>query len=61
MTKKIEDLTFIDDGMFQAVMHEPGICEKVIENLLHETVEKIVYPELEKQKKTFLFNKRRKT
>ena len=35
MSKKIEDLTFIDDGMFQAVMHEPGISEKVVENLLH--------------------------
>ena len=46
MQKKIEDLTFIDDGMFQAVMHEPGISEKVIENLLHVKVEKIVYPEL---------------
>ena len=45
MQKKIEDLTFIDDGMFQAVMHEPGISEKVVENLLHIKVEKIVYPE----------------
>ena len=57
MTKKIEDLTFIDDGMFQAVMHEPGICEKVIENLLHVKVEKIVYPELEKPIKPFYSTK----
>ncbi len=49
MTKRIEDLTFIDDGMFQAVMHEPGICEELVERLLHVKVEKIVYPELEKQ------------
>ena len=57
MTKKIEDLTFIDDGMFQAVMHEPGISEKVIENLLHVKVEKIVYPELEKPIKPFYTTK----
>ena len=48
MNKKIEDLTFIDDGMFQAVMHEPGISEEVVERLLHVKVDKIVYPELEK-------------
>ena len=40
MAKRIEDLTFIDDGMFQAVMHEPGISEEVIERLLHVKVEK---------------------
>ncbi len=49
MGKKIEDLTFIDDGMFQAVMHQPGISEKIIEDLLHVKVGKIVYPELEKE------------
>ena len=49
MEKRIEDLTFIDDGMFQAVMHEPGICEELVESLLHVKVDKIVYPELEKQ------------
>ena len=48
MSKKIEDLTFIDNGMFQAVMHEPGISEAVVERLLHVKVKKIVYPELEK-------------
>ena len=48
MAKQIQDLTFIDDGMFQAVMHQPGISEKVIEDLLHVKVGKIVYPELEK-------------
>ena len=57
MSKKIEDLTFIDDGMFQAVMHEPGISEKVIENLLHIKVEKIIYPELEKPIKPFYSTK----
>ncbi len=48
MSKKIEDLTFIDDGMFQAVMHEPGICAELIEKLLHVKVKKVEYPELEK-------------
>ncbi len=57
MQKKIEDLTFIDDGMFQAVMHEPGISEKVVERLLHLKVEKIVYPELEKVIKPFYTTK----
>ena len=57
MEKRIEDLTFIDDGMFQAVMHEPGICEKVIERLLHIKVDKIVYPELEKPIKPFYSTK----
>lgn len=57
MSKKIEDLTFIDDGMFQAVMHEPGISEKVVENLLHVKVKKIIYPELEKPIKPFYTTK----
>ena len=49
MIKKIEDLTFIDDGMFQAVMHEPGVCAEFVECLLHVKVEKVQFPELEKQ------------
>ena len=48
VAKKIEDLTFIDDGMFQAVMHNPEVCAEVIEKLLHVQVKKIEYPELEK-------------
>lgn len=35
--------------MFQAVMHEPGICEELVERLLHVKVDRVVYPELEKQ------------
>lgn len=57
MTKKIEDLTFIDNGMFQAVMHEPGISEEVVSRLLHVNVKKIVYPELEKPIKPFYTSK----
>lgn len=56
-SKPIEELTFIDDGMFQAVMHEPGISEKIIESLLHVKVEKIIYPELEKPIKPFYSTK----
>ena len=46
--KRIEDLTFTDDGMFQAVLHEPGICAELLERLLHVKVGRIEYPELEK-------------
>ena len=47
MTKRFEDLTFTDDGMFQAVLHEPGICAELVERLLHIKVNRIDYPELE--------------
>lgn len=57
MTKQIEDLTFIDDGMFQAVMHQPGISEKVIEDLLHVKVGKIVIQNLKKQLLHFIQQK----
>lgn len=58
MTKKrIEDLTFIDDGMFQAVMREPGISEEVVSRLLTVKVDKVVYPELEKPIKPFYTTK----
>ena len=58
MTKKrIEDLTFIDDGMFQAVMREPGISEEVVSRLLNVKVDKVVYPELEKPIKPFYTTK----
>ena len=57
MKKKIEDLTFIDDGMFQAVMREPGISEEIVERLLHVKVDKVIYPELEKPIKPFYTTK----
>ena len=47
--KTIEELTFTDDGMFQAVLHEPEICAELIERLLHLNVKNVEYPELEKQ------------
>ena len=48
MAKKIEDLTFADDGMFQAVLREPGICAELVERLLNIHVERVDFPELEK-------------
>ncbi len=47
-TKPVDELTFTDDGMFQAVMHDPDICAEVIERLLNIQVNHIDYPELEK-------------
>ncbi|MBP5358612.1 MAG: Rpn family recombination-promoting nuclease/putative transposase [Treponema sp.] len=46
--KTVDELTFTDDGMFQAVLHEPGICAELVERLLHIKVNHIEYPELEK-------------
>ena len=42
--KPIEELTFTDDGMFQAVLHEPDICAELIERLLHIRVHHVDYP-----------------
>lgn len=47
--KTVDELTFTDDGMFQAVLHEPEICAELIERLLHIRVKNVKYPELEKQ------------
>ena len=47
--KTVDELTFTDDGMFQAVLHEPEICAELIERLLHIQVKNVKYPELEKQ------------
>ena len=46
--KTIDELTFTDDGMFQAVLHEPDVCAELVERLLHIKVGKIEYPKLEK-------------
>ena len=47
--KTVDELTFTDDGMFQAVLREPEICAELIERLLHIRVKNVEYPELEKQ------------
>ena len=36
--KTVEELTFTDDGMFQAVLHDPEICAELVERLLHVKV-----------------------
>ena len=46
--KPVDQLTFTDDGMFQAVIHDSTVCSKIIEHLLHIQVDHIDYPELEK-------------
>ena len=55
--KPIEQLTFTDNGMFQAVLHEPDICAELVERLLHIPVGHIEYPELEKQIKPYYTTK----
>ena len=47
--KSIDELTFTDDGIFQAVLRNPDICVELVERLLHIKVKKVEYPELEKQ------------
>ena len=46
--KSADQLTFTDNGMFQAVLHEPGVCSELVERLLGVKVKKVEYPELEK-------------
>ena len=47
--KPVDELTFTDDGMFQAVLHDPKICAELIEKLLHIKVNHVDYPNLEAQ------------
>ncbi|MCR5613513.1 Rpn family recombination-promoting nuclease/putative transposase [Treponema sp.] len=47
--KTVDELTFTDDGMFQAVLHEPDLCAELVERLLHINVSHVEYPELEAQ------------
>lgn len=46
--KSVEELTFADDGMFQAVLREPDICAELVERLLGVRVGRVEYPQLEK-------------
>ncbi|MCR5045985.1 MAG: Rpn family recombination-promoting nuclease/putative transposase [Treponema sp.] len=46
--KSVDQLTFTDNGMFQAVLHEPGVCAELVERLLGLRIKKVEYPELEK-------------
>ena len=47
--KPVEELRFTDDFMFCRVMQNPDLCKGVIERLLGIKVEKIDYPELQKE------------
>ncbi len=46
--KSVDELTFTDDGMFQAVLRDPEICAELVETLLGINVGHVEYPELEK-------------
>lgn len=47
--KPVEELRFTDDFMFCRVMQDPDLCKGVIERLLGIKVERIKYPELQKE------------
>ena len=47
--KPVEELRFTDDFMFCRVMKNPDLCKGVIERLLGIKVERIEYPELQKE------------
>ena len=47
--KPVEELKFTDDFMFCRVMQNPDLCKGVIERLLGIKVERIEYPELQKE------------
>ena len=47
--KPVEELRFTDDFMFCRVMQNPDLCKGVIERLLGIKVERIEYPELQKE------------
>ena len=47
--KPVEELRFTDDFMFCRVMKNPDLCKGVIERLLGIKVERIEYPDLQKE------------
>ena len=55
--KPVDELTFTDDGMFQAVMRDPDLCAELVERLLNIKVSHIEYPELEKTIAPFFSSK----
>lgn len=44
MDKKIEELNLEDDFLFAKVMSDPEICRKVLEKILHISIQKIILP-----------------
>ena len=55
--KPVDELTFTDDGMFQAVLKNPEICAELVERLLNIKVGHVEYPELEKTIRPFYTTK----
>ena len=47
--KPIEELTLADNFMFCHTMKNKELCKELLEKLLHIKIERIVYPELEKE------------
>lgn len=57
LQKPVEELTFADDGMFQAVLRDPAICAELVELLLGVQVDHVDYPALEKAIEPFYTTK----
>ena len=47
--KKFEDLTFADHYMFEKVLQNKEICKELLERLLKIKIERLEYPEIEKE------------
>jgi len=47
--KKFQDLTFTDHYMFEKVLQNKDICKQLLERLLKIKIEKLEFPELEKE------------
>ena len=47
--KPVEELELTDDYMFMAVMRDEEICRELLERLLKIQIEKVEYPELQKE------------
>ena len=50
--KKFQDLTFSDHYMFEKVLQNKDICKQLLERLLKIKIEKLEFPELEKEIRT---------
>lgn len=47
--KPVEELELTDDFMFMAVMRDEEVCKELLERLLKIKIEKVEYPELQKE------------
>ena len=47
--KPVDELELTDDFMFAAVMQDPEVCRELLERLLKIKIEKVEYPELQKE------------